>query len=138
MCFRHIIDQNYCQGVLTILPFERENLERFSSVIFLDGTQTNAHMNWEVIPITLIDQYRRIRSGGLCFLASTDEETLTWLLETLFSLPPIQTGTKTIITDEDSAFIPAISNLSIVHSIRHVLCSHHKKRTSVESLCVVD
>ena len=149
VCFRHIIDQNYCQGVLTILPFERENLERFSSVIFLDGTQTNAHMNWEVIPITLIDQYRRIRSGGLCFLASTDEETLTWLLETLFSLPPIQTGTKTIITDEDSAFIPAISNLSIVHSIRHVLCSHHKEKnfsrklvrcglTQIERACAKD
>lgn len=148
-CFRYIIDRNYCQGVLTILPFEKENLERFSSVIFLDGTQTHAHLNWQVIPITLIDQYRRIRSGGLCFLASTDEETLTWLLETLFSLPPIAHGTKTIITDEDSAFIPAINNLESVRSVRHVLCCHHKEKnfsrklvrcglTQIERACAKD
>lgn len=128
MCFRHITDGQYCQGVLTILPFEKENLDRFSSVMFLDGTQTQGFLNWEVIPITLIDQYRRIRSGGLCFLSSTDEETLTWLLETLFSLPPIRDCTKTLITDEDSAFIPAINNVSSIHPIRHVLCSHHKEQ----------
>ena len=127
-CFRCMSDGQYCQGILTILPFEKENLERFASVIFLDGTQTNSHLQWEVIPITLVDQYRRIRSGGLCFLASTDEETLTWLLETLFSLPPIRNSTKTIITDEDSAFIPAISNISGTYSVKHVLCSYHKER----------
>ena len=127
-CFRCVSDGRYCQGILTILPFEKENLERFATVIFLDGTQTNSHLQWEVIPITLVDQYRRIRSGGLCFLASTDEETLTWLLETLFSLPPIRNSTRTVITDEDSAFIPAISNICDTHDVKHVLCSYHKER----------
>lgn len=127
-CFRYVTDGHYCQGVLTILPFEQENLDRFASVIFLDGTQTQGSLNWEVFPITLIDQYRRIRSGGLCFLSSTDEENLTWLLQTLFSLPPIRDSTKTLITDEDSAFIPAISNICRVHPIQHVLCSHHKEK----------
>ena len=36
ICSRHIVDENYCQGVITVMPFEMENLRRFSSVIFLD------------------------------------------------------------------------------------------------------
>lgn len=127
-CFQIIIDRNYCQGVLTILAFEKENLGRFSSVIFLDGTQTNVQLNWEVIHITVIDQYRRLRSGGRCFLAPTDEETVTWFLETLFALPPIAHGTKTIITDQDSGFVLAINNLESVGSVRHVLCCHDKEK----------
>ena len=127
-CFRHIIDGKYCQGVLTIMPFEMENLQRFSSVIFLDGTQTFGHLNWEVIPITMIDQYRRIRSGGLCFLSSTDEETLTWLLETLCSVQVVKDSIRTIITDEDSAFIPAIDNLSSSLPVKHILCAFHKEK----------
>ena len=128
LCARHIVDENHCQGVLTIMPFEMENLRRFSSVIFLDGTQTHCHLNWEVIPITMVDQYRRIRSGGICFLSSTDEETLTWLLDTLLSIDIVKESVQTIITDEDSAFIPAIENLNDSLHFKHILCSFHKER----------
>ena len=128
ICSRHIVDENYCQGVITVMPFEMENLRRFSSVIFLDGTQTHCHLNWEVIPITMIDQYRRIRSGGLCFLSATDEETLTWLLSKLLSIPVVKDSVRTIITDEDSAFIPAIEKICESVHFKHILCSYHKER----------
>lgn len=127
-------EREYCQGCLSIMPFEMENLERFASVLFIDGTQNTSRLGWELVPITLIDQYRRIRSGGVAFLACTDEESICWLLETLASIPPVQENTKTIITDEDSAFIPAFQSVQEHWPINHVLCAYHKEQNFVRKL----
>lgn len=99
-----------------------------------------------MIPITLIDQYRRIRSGGVAFVASTDEETLSWLLRTIRRLPPVAEKTRTLITDEDSAFIPALD--VVMHEepkwlVDHVLCAFHKEKNFIQrlmacGLCPVD
>lgn len=126
--------RRYCGGCLSIMPFEKENLMRFASVMFIDGTQTGSRLGWEMVPITLIDQYRRIRSGGVAFLAATDEESIRWLLETLSGLPPVAEETKTLITDEDSAFIPAIEDIHEQWPINHVLCAYHKEKNFAQKL----
>lgn len=110
------------------MPFEMENLRRLLSVIFLDGTQTHCHLNWDVIPITMIDQYRGISTSGPCFLSATDEETLTWLLSKPLSIPVVKDSVRAIITDEDSAFIPAIENIGESVHFKHILCSYHEER----------
>lgn len=125
---------DYCHGCLSIMPFEKENLDRFASVIFIDGTQNSSRLGWEMVPITLIDQYRRIRSGGVAFLANTDEQSIHWLLQTLSTLPPVREHTKTLITDEDSAFIPAIEDLREEWPVNHVLCAYHKEQNFAKKL----
>lgn len=127
---------SYTQAVLTLMPFEQENIRRFGSVMFLDGTHNNSSMKWEMIPITLVDQYRRIRSGGVAFMASTDEETLSWLLKTLHDIPPVRDTTQTVISDEDSAFIPALSSVVTETDwhINHVLCAFHKEKNFIQKI----
>ena len=93
-----------------------------------------------MMPITLVDQYRRIRSGGVAFFASTDEETLSWLLKTLHDMKPIETNTKTLITDEDSAFIPALDSVKkdTGWEVYHVLCAFHKEKNFVRVEIVLE
>ena len=128
--------QRFCQAVLSIMPFERENLIKFGSVLFIDGTQNNSRLKWEMIPLTVIDQYRRIRSAGLCMTASGDEEALTWLLSQLMKEKAIRDKIKSVITDEDSAFGPAWHNIQSTFdtSAGHVICAFHKERNFVRKL----
>jgi hypothetical protein len=56
-------------AVLTITPFERENLRRFGDLRFVDGTMIRNSLGWTTLPITLINETKAITSGGLLFTA---------------------------------------------------------------------
>lgn len=135
--FPYIISEDgkeFCHGCLSIMPFEKDNLEKFSSVMFIDGTQNTSRLGWEMLPITLVDQYRRIRSGGVAFMAYTDAASLTWLLSQISKLPPVQANTRTLISDEDSAFIPALTDIRSSWPVNHVLCAFHKEKNFAQKL----
>ena len=131
----------YVHAVFTAMPFEQENLKRFGDVIWLDGTQRQNYLNWEIIPVTVIDQFKRIRSGGVFFVSRGDQEVIEWILRTLLDIECVRQDLETIITDEDSAFIPAFETVvgafnrdSERSDINHVLCAFHKEQNFIRKL----
>ena len=130
----------YVHAVFTAMDFEIENLRRFGDVIWLDGTQRQNFLKWEIIPVTLVDPFKRIRSGGMFFVSRGDQEILEWVLRVLRDNREIMDVLRTIITDEDSAFIPAFK--SVFRSgdagedplIKHVLCAFHKEQNFIRKL----
>ena len=67
----------YVHAVFTAMDFEVENMRRFADVIWLDGTQRQNYLKWEIIPITLIDSFKRIRSGGCSLLVAVTKRFLS-------------------------------------------------------------
>ena len=137
--------KTHVHAVFTSMPFEAENLKRFGDVIFIDGTQRQNYLNWEIIPVTVIDQYKRIRSGGVFFVSRADHEVLEWVISTLLDNEDLKQNLQTIITDEDSAFIPAFDRVVGAFNdeipdpdarkpIRHVLCAFHKEQNFLRKL----
>ena len=137
--------KTHVHAVYTNMPFEAENLKRFGDVIFLDGTQRQNYLNWEIIPVTVIDQYKRIRSGGVFFVSRGDHEVLEWVIRTLLDNNDLKQNLQTLITDEDSAFIPAfdrvvgafndqIPDADARKPIKHVLCAFHKEQNFLRKL----
>ena len=134
----------YVHAVFTAMDFEVENMRRFADVIWLDGTQRQNYLKWEIIPITLIDSFKRIRSGGMFFVSRGDQEILEWVLNVIKGNDEIRAKLKTIITDEDSAFIPAFKAVFPTDDsddesdeesqVNHVLCAFHKEQNFVRKL----
>ena len=53
-------------AIWTQTPEERENLQRFGSVILFDSTESNLKNGWLTIPVSIVESNRHILSGGLC------------------------------------------------------------------------
>ena len=134
----------YVHAVFTAAQFEVENLRHFGHVIFLDGTQKQNHLKWEIMPVTVIDQFKRIRSAGVFFVSRSDQDVIRWALQTLLSDGPFLAVVQTMITDEDSAFIPAFDTVmeqlnsgrseESKKSINHVLCAFHKEQNYLKKV----
>ena len=133
-------DKCYVHAVFTAMDFEMENLRRFGDVIWLDGTQRQNFLKWEIIPVTVIDPFKRIRSGGMFFVSRGDQEILEWVLKVLQENDTLKDVLRTIITDEDSAFIPAFKKVFRTGDskddplIKHVLCAYHKEQNFIRKL----
>ena len=134
----------FVHAVFTATPFELQNLHQFGQVIWMDGTQKQNHLKWEIMPVTVIDQFKRIRSAGVFFVSRSDQEVIKWALRTLFSDDAFLSVLQTIITDEDSAFIPAFDSLmeEMNHGrpddqkirVSHVLCAFHKEQNYLKKV----
>ena len=68
-------------GVFTQTKEEEYNLMTYGDVLFFDGTKVNNSLNWEVFPITLIDNNRELISGGVFFLGLETTEVFDWTLK---------------------------------------------------------
>lgn len=121
-------------AVLTIMNYELSNLNEFSNIIQIDGTQLPTHnLRWELTPITLLDNEGNIRSGGILFSAIMDKKIIKWLIKCLQSLKEFHC--EIIITDEDSAYIPALQELEEEGiKLTHLLCAEHKKKNFYKKL----
>ena len=128
-------------AVLTFRETELNNLKQFGDTLFIDGTMARLKLRWEVIPITAIDQHRELVSCGIMYAAITSEETLTWMLSEIWRIVEPLNILRTIVSDEDCAFIAAFRNLmQIVNQtdehiiIHHVLCALHKQRNFMKKM----
>ena len=100
----------------------------------LDATFAQSRLRWEVVPITGINRHRELVSCGIMYASLTNQEVLTWLLQEICRIVTPVNVLKTIVTDEDAAFIAAFRNMQegingkdhIV--IKHVLYALHKQR----------
>ena len=115
-------------AVLTIMPHEIDNIMRYSSILEIDGTQLPYNsLKWEMTPITFMDNYKKIKSGGIMFSATMNHEVIVWLFNQMLSIP--QFKIETIVTDEDSAFLPDLKDIKSMNPnviLNHILCAKHK------------
>lgn len=99
------------------------------------GTMARLRMNWEVIPITAVDQHRQLVSCGIMYASVTNEEVLTWLLEEIWRIVGDLGILRYIVTDEDAAFAAAFRQMVLglnagdEHEvIHHILCAVHNHK----------
>jgi hypothetical protein len=131
--------ERVCAAVFTQMPEENAFLGQFGDVIEIDGADAPLKLNWKIIPITVLDRDRHVHFGGIAFAADIMAYVIHWLLQTLLELcPGLADFSTTIITDEDSAFIPAVElfQRSFEHPerITHILCALHPERNFVKKI----
>ena len=122
-------------AALSITNEENENLKKYGDVLFIDSTSIENSLNWSIIPIIVIDEYKHIQNAGVCFLAWETEEVYLWLLDALYAI----TGNKwkTLFTDQDSAIMSAIPPFIDDKGISHYICWFHKRNNLSKHLnCV--
>ena len=134
----------FVHAVFTAAPFELQNLRQFGQVIWMDGTQKQNHLKWEIMPVTVIDQFKRIRSAGVFFVSRSDQDVIKWALRTLLGDGAFLRILRTIITDEGTAFIPAFDSLMEEMNrgrsdnekvgVSHVLCAFHKEQNYLKKV----
>lgn len=134
--------QKHRWGMLTFTADELENLERYGDVLFIDGTYSNLRLKWEIIPITGITTDGNLCCCGVFYAAMTNETILGWLLSKLWQLKRNDVVKwRTVITDEDAAFLAAFRELNLWGlrngydiGLSHVLCAFHKERNFESAL----
>jgi hypothetical protein len=84
-------------------------------------------LGWTTYPITLVDDAKGLVSGWLLFTAYEREEMFAWLLTHLNNI--LGPGLRTVLTDEDSAIVPAIVNFRDCQrpDVAHRICMFHRK-----------
>jgi hypothetical protein len=116
---------------------EKRDLNSLADLVFMDGTHAQLRMRWEIIPITLINGEKQLVCGGIAFAAFFTAEDIEWLLEQIWrSSPDVADIWRTIVTDEDSAFLPAMENFLRDKGVQfaHVLCAMHKMSNFTKKL----
>jgi hypothetical protein len=126
--------QPHRAGMLLVTQWERQNLERFGDVVWLDGTSLKNDLGWTTWPVTLCDDRKELASGGVFFTAFENEETFFWLLQTLNGI--LGPRLRTIFTDEDSALCPAMATFQrdIRPNVAHRVCYWHKRQNFQKQL----
>jgi hypothetical protein len=120
-------------AVFTQMPEERNILSELGDVIEIDGTHAPLKTNWEIVPITVMDCGRHVHCGGIMFAAFVTTEVIHWLLGILLEICPSLNETwRVLITDEDSAFIPAVEARDFPFA--HILCAMHKESNFLKKL----
>jgi hypothetical protein len=120
-------------AVFTQMREENACLSELGDVIELDGTHGPLKTKWEIIPVTVLDRGRHVHCGGIAFAAYVTTDVILWLLQTLLDSCGALSGIwKALITDEDSAFIPAVELFlqsgAVSPDFAHILCAMHKER----------
>jgi hypothetical protein len=125
------------------MPEEKTFLSQFGGIMEIDGTHIPLKMNWQIIPIAVLDRGRRVHSGGIAFAADVNADVtadvIDWLLQTLLELcSGLVDAWRTLVTDEGSAFIPAVElfkrSFEDSERITHILCALHKERNFVKKI----
>jgi hypothetical protein len=120
-------------AIFTQLPDERQVIHEFGDILEIDGTHAPLKTNWEIVPITLMDCVRHIQCGGIMFAAFVTTEVIAWLLGLLIEICHFLSDTwQALITDEDSAFIPAVEQFQ--GHFYHVFSAMHREANFLKKL----
>ena len=99
------------QGVATFTSEELENLARFGDFVAIDPTFTPLTSDWNVIPLTVVDNERKIRSGGLIFTCNLKSHVFLWILRLLLLVLPSKDVIRTLCSDDDTGLEGAFNIL---------------------------
>lgn len=84
-------------AILTFQPQEISNLQHYGDILFIDGTQVKLNLRWEVVPITLIDENKNIKCGGILYASIFTEEVIVWLLNCLLDFDFLRKKSKQLL-----------------------------------------
>jgi hypothetical protein len=77
----------------------------------------------------------RLACYGICLSDHFTTKVIFWLLKTTCRVPGVAYEWRTLLTDDDSAFAPAVASfrrtVNFPEDLRHPLCTMHKKRNLV-------
>jgi hypothetical protein len=124
-------EQEYVVAIFTQFREELESMHQWPDVVFLDGTHPQTNLKWEVVPITVINGNRNVECAGIAFVAHFTTDVIVWLLKLIWGDEVMQQRWRMLITDEDSAIIPALEifrrECGVPDDFTHRLCAMHKK-----------
>jgi hypothetical protein len=135
--FSEIYEETYDKttqriAVMIVTQDELHNLNKYDDVIFIDATITPTDLQWQLIPITLVDKYKNLACGGILFSAIINTDVVKWMLEDLLRISNLQNTLQTIISYDDQSFTPAIEEIFDTHfqdrraEMFHVQCANQK------------
>jgi hypothetical protein len=108
-----VLDETAGVATFTQLREAGESLVQMGDVAENDRTHSRLKTNREVSPITVMNVTRQIHERGIVFAAFVTTEVIAWILHLLLNACPTLTDISgSVITDEDSAFIPAVEQVN--------------------------
>jgi hypothetical protein len=114
---------------------EAENMRKYGDVIFLDGTEIDSTLRWDLFPVTLIDVNRQVVSGGIFHLGLQTAKVFEWVLSTIHAHCGDPNKWAVLFTDEDSALMVAIPHFCAeVHPIHPFICVWHKFNNIIKNI----
>lgn len=127
------------QAVATFNQDELVVLETYGDFLSIDPTFSPLTSDWSIIPLTAVDEERRIRSAGIIFASSCKAVVFKWIIELLTMHLPCRDKLVTLASDDDvgldAAFTMIESNIGSdpddklsakVSSLKRVICFWHK------------
>ena len=133
-------------GVATFNESELNNLEKYGDFIALDPTFTPMISDWSIIPITVVNSERRIKSGGLILTSTNSANTFKVILKLLTTELPCKDKLRTVCSDDDTGLDSAFQQLiestipeeqearNRIASLKRVICFWHKSSNFVKFL----
>ena len=118
-------------SVVTITPEEKANLIEYCDILSIDGTYMQLTSDWTIVPITLIDERRNIRCGGIIYCAfftiDVVEHFMNAIIDTI-GIDLARRKLKVVITDQDNSFECAFTMVQKRLNIKfeHIFCAFHK------------
>lgn len=97
------------QAIATFTQEELENLANYGDFIAIDPTFAPLSTNWSIIPLTVINNERRILSAGIVFASQNKAAIFKWILELLVLKLPCKDIVQTICSDDDLALNSAFN-----------------------------
>jgi hypothetical protein len=88
-------------AVLTFTPEEYSNIKKYGDVLFIDSTFLPLNLDWQVLPLTVITEYKTIECAGILFSAVVTTELIIWLFTKLCENPEFHIRFRTLISDDD-------------------------------------
>lgn len=116
---------------IALFVMRRREIEMvaYSDVLFVDATHYPNRHGWSYIPVSVLNADLQIRTLAELYTSSQDQSVYTFLFEQLHQIEEIAATLKTIITDEDSAFLAAFPQIQAIFEGRwltHIICAWHK------------
>ena len=76
-------------AIMYMTPFMRQNLLRYSSIMFLDAQKRQMNkMGWPYIGPVIINNKRRVQTCCEAIVTSEDIDTYSWIMKSMASIEP--------------------------------------------------
>ncbi|OHT03246.1 hypothetical protein TRFO_29442 [Tritrichomonas foetus] len=114
-----------------------EYIKEYGDVLFLDMTNFRSYLCWNIVPLVVLNYNKNIKLCGFLASSSYTKDVYMWLFEQLLKNELFGIILRTIISDSDTALLPALKTINdntkdrVIHSMT---CTWHKKKKLISML----
>jgi hypothetical protein len=139
ICEEELDDISNRIAVLTFTQEEYSNIKKYGDVLFIDSTFLPLNLDWQVLPLTVVTEFKTIECAGILFAAVVTTEVIIWLFTKLCEIPEFHNSFRTLTTDDDQCFLLATNFVfptlfdNRPDTVFHVLCALHRRQKIIKT-----